>query len=86
MDAKSGPQIIEYASKSLNFTPYDVKWVPSRSGEQARDCINSHCVRLCCSSKLAVSGIAPNGKGVIQIFQMKEGQLQLVTEVYFIVF
>ena len=29
MDTTDAPQIIEHANKSLNFTPYDVKWVPS---------------------------------------------------------
>lgn len=29
MYTTNAPQIIEHVSKSLNFTPYDCKWVPS---------------------------------------------------------
>jgi hypothetical protein len=29
MYSTDAPQIIEHANKSLNFTPYDCKWVPS---------------------------------------------------------
>ena len=29
MDSTSAPQLIEHAQKSLTFTPFDVKWVPS---------------------------------------------------------
>jgi hypothetical protein len=28
MDASSGPQVVEHLSHSVNFTPYDVKWIP----------------------------------------------------------
>lgn len=29
MDSTTAPQIIEIANRSLNFTPFDVKWIPS---------------------------------------------------------
>jgi hypothetical protein len=28
MDTTDAPQIIEHINKSINFTPYDTKWVP----------------------------------------------------------
>jgi hypothetical protein len=28
MESKDAPQLIEHASKSVNFTPFEVKWVP----------------------------------------------------------
>ena len=28
MDSTDAPQIIEHIHKSLNFTPYDTRWVP----------------------------------------------------------
>ncbi|GAB5360384.1 hypothetical protein AAMO2058_000623100 [Amorphochlora amoebiformis] len=28
MDSTSGPQLIEYASQSLNFTPFETRWIP----------------------------------------------------------
>lgn len=28
MDSKNSPQIIELMSKSVTFTPYEVRWVP----------------------------------------------------------
>ena len=28
MDTTNAPQIIEHLTKSLSFTPYDVKWIP----------------------------------------------------------
>jgi hypothetical protein len=29
MDTNDAPQIIEHVGKSINFTPFDVKWIPS---------------------------------------------------------
>jgi hypothetical protein len=29
MDTTDAPQIIEHVHKSVNFTPYDTRWVPS---------------------------------------------------------
>ncbi len=29
MDTTEAPQIIEHVAKSLTFTPFDVKWIPS---------------------------------------------------------
>jgi len=31
MDTTDAPQIIEHVQKSINFTPYDVKWIPCSS-------------------------------------------------------
>ena len=28
MDTTEAPQIIEHLQKTLNFTPYDTKWIP----------------------------------------------------------
>lgn len=35
MDTTDAPQILEHASQSLGFTPFDVKWIPS----SARFCL-----------------------------------------------
>lgn len=29
MDTTDAPQILEHVGKSLTFTPFDVKWIPS---------------------------------------------------------
>lgn len=31
MDTTDAPQIVEHLSRSLNFTPYEVKWIPQTS-------------------------------------------------------
>ena len=35
MDSSDAPQILEHVSQTLNFTPFDVKWIPS----SARFCL-----------------------------------------------
>lgn len=30
MDSKDAPQIIEHLSKSVEFSPYETKWIPCR--------------------------------------------------------
>ena len=61
VDTLNAPQIIEHISKPLNYTPFDVKWLP-------------------CSAKIVVTGQTPRAKGIIQIYQMNKGQLELVSE------
>ena len=61
VDTLNAPQIIEHISKSLNYTPFDVKWIP-------------------CSAKIVVTGQTPRAKGIIQIYQMNKGKLELVSE------
>lgn len=29
MDSTEAPQILEHANKTLNFTPFDVRWIPA---------------------------------------------------------
>ena len=29
MDSTDAPQILEHANCTLNFTPFDVKWIPA---------------------------------------------------------
>lgn len=31
METTNAPQIIEHLNRSLNYTPYDVKWIPDSS-------------------------------------------------------
>ena len=61
VDTTNAPQIIEHISQSLNYTPFDVKWIP-------------------CSAKLVVTGQTPRAKGIIQLFQMNKGKLEVVSE------
>ena len=35
MDTTEAPQILEHANETLNFTPFDVKWIPA----SARFCL-----------------------------------------------
>ena len=61
VDTLNAPQIIEHISKPLNYTPFDVKWLP-------------------CSAKIVVTGQTPRAKGIIQIYQMNKGKLELTSE------
>ena len=61
VDTLNAPQIIEHISKPLNYTPFDVKWIP-------------------CSAKIVVTGQTPRAKGIIQIYQMNKGKLEIVSE------
>ncbi|CAN0064667.1 unnamed protein product [Heterosigma akashiwo] len=62
MDTTSAPQLIEHVNKSLNFTPYDTRWIP-------------------CSARLVIMGITPRAKGIMQVYEMNRGDLNLVSEV-----
>lgn len=55
------PRFILHIEKSLNFTIYDVKWIPN-------------------SAKIAVLGCKTNGKGVLKIFELNQGDLEQVEE------
>ena len=61
VDTLNAPQIIEHINNPLNYTPFDVKWIP-------------------CSAKLVVTGQTPRAKGIIQIYQMNKGKLEVVSE------
>ncbi|KAA6395632.1 MAG: hypothetical protein EZS28_008842 [Streblomastix strix] len=53
------PQILVHAEKSLNYTCYDSKWIPS-------------------SARFVVLGVAPRGTGIIEIYALKDGKLEIV--------
>jgi WD40 repeat protein len=61
MDTTDAPQIIEHIHKSINFTPYDTKWVPF-------------------SARFAAMGIHANAKGALNIYQLNNGDLEVLTE------
>jgi len=61
MDTTDAPQIIEHIHKSINFTPYDTRWVPF-------------------SSRFVGMGIHPNGKGALNVYQLTNGDLDLLVE------
>ena len=61
VDTLNAPQIIEHISLPLNYTPFDVKWIP-------------------CSAKIVVTGQTPIAKGIIQIYKMNKGKLELTSE------
>ena len=54
-------QIIAHIEKSLNYSIFDVKWIPV-------------------SAKFVVLGSQPKGSGILQIYQLNKGNLELVRE------
>ena len=65
MDTTNAPQIIEHAQKSLTFTPFDVKWVPSSA-------------RLVL---LGETPSAKGAFQIYQLDQKTEGRLKLLADV-----
>lgn len=61
MDTTDAPQIIEHIHKSINFTPYDTRWVPF-------------------SARFVAMGIHANAKGALNVYQLNNGDLDLVVE------
>jgi WD40 repeat protein len=61
MDTTDAPQIIEHIHKSINYTPYDVKFVPA-------------------SARFVSMGINPNATGALQVFQLNNGDLELISD------
>ena len=55
------PQIQIQISKSLNYTPFDIKWLPY-------------------STKLVIAGQTHSSKGIIQIYHLIKGKLDLESE------
>lgn len=86
-DAKDAPQIIEHISKSVNFTPFVVRWVPCRFVVAIRMNKTLSChhsidrVLSCVSARLVVLGSMPKGTGAMQVYQMEHGKLNLLAEV-----
>ena len=64
MDSTSAPQIIEIASRSLNFTPFDTKWIPSS------------CKLVLLGQTPGAKGIFQ----IFQLDQQVEGKLKLIHE------
>lgn len=54
-------QIQTQISKSLNYTPFDIRWLPY-------------------STKVVVVGQTPSSKGIIQIYHLIKGKLELESE------
>ena len=61
MDTTEAPQILEHVGKSLTFTPFDCKWIPS-------------------SARFVLFGQSPRAKGVFHIYQLNQGQLELLSD------
>jgi WD40 repeat protein len=61
MDTTAAPQIIEHINKSINFTPYDTRWIPF-------------------SAKFVGMGIHANAKGALNVYQLNNGDLDLISE------
>lgn len=61
MENLKKPQMIAHIEKALNYSIFDVKWIP-------------------CSAKFVVLGTKPNGNGIIQVFELNSGELDLVKE------
>ena len=55
------PKIEIQINKYLNFTPFDIKWLPY-------------------STKLVITGQTPSSKGIIQIYHLINGRLDLESE------
>lgn len=62
MEKLSKPQIICHIEKSVNYSLFDAKWIPS-------------------SAKFVVLGSRPRGSGVIQIYEISNGELKLIKDV-----
>lgn len=56
------PHIISHIEKSLNYSIFDVKWIP-------------------CSAKFVVLGSKPKGTGILQVYELNSGNLDLFKEV-----
>lgn len=55
------PQIICYSQKSVNFSLFDGRWIPS-------------------SAKFVLLGSSPRGTGILQIYEVCEGEAKLLKE------
>lgn len=60
-DNKITPQIQTQINKSLNYNPFDIRWLPF-------------------STKLVIAGQTPSSKGIIQIYNLIKGKLDLESE------
>ena len=60
----SSAQILVHIEKPVNYTLFEVKWIPF-------------------SSQIVTLGSHPRGTGVMQIYDMSKGQLNLLKEVCF---
>lgn len=60
-DNKITPHIKTHITKSLNYTPFDIKWLPY-------------------STKIVITGQTQSLKGIIQIYHLKKGKLELESE------
>ncbi|RXG58827.1 WD repeat-containing protein 92 [Armadillidium vulgare] len=56
------PNMILHAEKGLNYTAFDVKWIPK-------------------SAKVITLGSYPNGTGALQIYELCDGNLELVEDI-----
>ncbi|CAL4131827.1 unnamed protein product, partial [Meganyctiphanes norvegica] len=56
------PQILVYGEKNLNYSAFDVKWIPQ-------------------SAKVVTLGSLPRGTGSLQVYEMNEGELNLLLNV-----
>lgn len=57
MDSLEKPQIICHIEKSVDYSLFDVKWIP-------------------CSAKFLTMGSTPRGTGVIEVYEISEGQIE----------
>ncbi|KAG1656108.1 WD repeat-containing protein 92 [Nymphon striatum] len=55
------PQIISHIEKSVDYSLYDVKWMP-------------------CSAKFVSIGCRPNGSGIIQLYELSQNGVELLSE------
>ena len=62
MEKLAKPQIVSHIEKSLDYSLFDVKWLP-------------------CSAKFVVMGSRPRGTGLIQIYEVSSGALNLVKSI-----
>lgn len=62
MEKLSKPQIICHIEKSVNYSLFDAKWIPS-------------------SAKFVVTGSRPRGSGVIEVYEVSNGELKLVKSI-----
>ncbi|XP_055608058.1 dynein axonemal assembly factor 10 [Uranotaenia lowii] len=54
-------QMVAHIEKSLDYSVFDVKWIP-------------------CSAKFVAIGSKPKGTGILQVYQLNQGQLETVRQ------
>jgi hypothetical protein len=75
MDTTDAPQLIEHINKSINFTPYETRWIPCSVKIKIKTYIWFLVVFIfvyISKARFAGMGISPNGKGALHVYQLSK--------------